>query len=133
MIVVSDTSPIRALVFLEHLAVLEQLFGTVVIPPAVVDELAHPARLAPDESPVDLSSFPFIEIRVPADQGRVGELAKELDRGESEAIVLEPIRKPVSAQESQPTGPVLGWVLSRGASMSSDSDGRGCRQAQLHR
>lgn len=88
MIVVSDTSPIRALAFLEHLAILEQLFGTVVIPPAVLDELTHPARLAAGESPVDLSRFPFIEIRTPADQGRVGELAKELDRGESEAIVL---------------------------------------------
>ena len=48
MIVVSDTSPIRALVFLEHLSVLEKLFGTVVIPPAVGHELAHPARLASD-------------------------------------------------------------------------------------
>jgi uncharacterized protein len=88
MIVVSDTSPIRALAFLEHLSVLEKLFGTVVIPPAVVHELAHPARLAPDESPVELSRFPFIEIRTPAGQSRVEELAEELDRGESEAIIL---------------------------------------------
>ncbi len=43
MIVVSDTSPIRALAFIEHLTVLQKLFGTVVIPPAVVNELAHPA------------------------------------------------------------------------------------------
>ena len=42
MIVVSDTSPIRALAFIEHLTVLQKLFGTVVIPPAVVNELAHP-------------------------------------------------------------------------------------------
>jgi len=46
MIVVSDPSPIRAFAFLEQLTVLERLFVTVVIPPAVVDELAHPARLA---------------------------------------------------------------------------------------
>ncbi len=91
MIVVSDTSPIRALAFLEHLAVLEQLFETVVIPPAVVDELAHPARLTPGESPVDLSRFPFIEIRIPTGQARVAELAEELDRGESAAGVLCPV------------------------------------------
>ena len=75
MIVVSDTSPIRALAFLEQLSVLEQLFGTVVVPPAVVDELAHPARLAPDESPVELSRFGFIEVRLPLGQARVEALA----------------------------------------------------------
>ena len=72
MIVVSDTSPIRALAFLEQLTVLDRLFGTVVIPPSVADELANPARLASGESPPDLSRFPFIEIRAPADDGRVG-------------------------------------------------------------
>jgi uncharacterized protein len=88
MIVVSDTSPIRALAFLEHLEVLQKLFGTVVIPPAVVEELAHPARVAQGESPVDLSRFPFIETRMLAGRTRVEALAEQLDRGESEAIVL---------------------------------------------
>ena len=88
MIVVSDTSPIRALAFLEQLGVLNKLFGTVVVPPAVADELCNPARLAPGESPPDLSHFPFIQIRTPADNGRVAALTEELDRGESEAIVL---------------------------------------------
>ena len=37
---------------------------------------------------MELSRFPFIEIRVPAGQARVEELAEVLDRGESEAIVL---------------------------------------------
>ena len=88
MIVVSDTSPIRALAFLQQLAVLDQLFGTVVVPPAVVNELRNPARLATGESPADLSLFPFIEVRTPVNQTRVAELADKLDRGESEAIVL---------------------------------------------
>jgi predicted nucleic acid-binding protein len=77
MIVVSDTSPIRALAFLEHLEVLQRLFGTVVIPPAVVEELAHPARVAQGESPVDLSRFPFIETRVLAGRTRVEALAEQ--------------------------------------------------------
>lgn len=88
MIVVSDTSPIRALAFLEALAVLEKLFGTVVVPPAVDHELRSPARPARGESPPDLSLYPFIEVRSPVGQGRVAELTEELDRGESEAIVL---------------------------------------------
>ena len=88
MIVVSDTSPIRALAFLEQLGVLESLFGTVIVAPAVASELRNPARLAPGESPADLSSFPFIEVRTPLALDRVAELAAELDLGESEAIVL---------------------------------------------
>lgn len=73
MIVVSDTSPIRALAFLDQLTVLEQLFGKVVVPPAVAEELRSPARLALSESPPDVSRFPFIEIRTPANQDRAGE------------------------------------------------------------
>ena len=88
MIVVSDTSPIRAPAFLGQLAVLEKLFAVVIIPPAVADELCNPARLAPGESPADLSLFPFIEIKMPIGQARVAKFAEELDRGESEAIVL---------------------------------------------
>ncbi len=88
MIVVSDTSPIRALSFIEQLSILEKLFGAVVIPPAVVDELAHPARLAIDDSPVMLAQFPLSEVRAPVDASRVDQLAQILDRGESEAIVL---------------------------------------------
>lgn len=88
MIVVSDTSPIRALAFLNQLVVLEKLFGRVVVPPAVVNELSNPARLAGGESPADLSLFPFIDVRSPVGQARVTDLEGELDRGESEAIVL---------------------------------------------
>jgi predicted nucleic acid-binding protein len=53
MIVVSDTSPIRALGFLQQPAILEQLFGMVVVPPAVASELRSPARPALGESPPD--------------------------------------------------------------------------------
>ncbi len=88
MIIVSDTSPIRALAYIEKIVVLEKLFVAVVIPPAVVNELSHPARLAAGESPTDLSLSPFIEVRMPVDQASVSELEKEIDRGESEAIVL---------------------------------------------
>ncbi len=88
MIVVSDTSPIRALAFLDQLVLLEKLFGAVVIPPAVADELRNPARLGPCESPPDLSPHRFIEVRAPAGRARVAQLEKELDRGESEALAL---------------------------------------------
>ena len=40
-VVVSDTSPIRALDFLCRLETLPILFGDVLLPPAVIDELAR--------------------------------------------------------------------------------------------
>lgn len=38
-VVVSDTSPLRALAHLQHLTWLQDLFGTVIVPPAVAVEL----------------------------------------------------------------------------------------------
>lgn len=41
MIVVADTSPLRYLVLIEHIDVLPTLYGRVIVPPAVIAELAH--------------------------------------------------------------------------------------------
>jgi predicted nucleic acid-binding protein len=84
-VVVADTSPIRALAYLKHLALLERLFGTVFVPPAVERELHHPRD---GGSPVDISPFPFLRVALPLDVGRVEELQADLDPGEAEAIAL---------------------------------------------
>ena len=84
-IVVSDTSPIRAFHFLKQTDTLRVLFNTVIIPPAVANELAHPHRTF---DPLDLSAFQFIEVRTPHDRQRVEQYAAALDLGEAEAIVL---------------------------------------------
>lgn len=42
MIVVADTSPLVALINIHHVEVLPRLFGAVLIPPAVLTELAAP-------------------------------------------------------------------------------------------
>jgi len=75
MLVISDTSPIRALAWVRLLHVLESLYGKVVIPPAVVRELQ-----CPDASfdPVDISQFPFIEVLAPADRLAVDRLRRHL-------------------------------------------------------
>ena len=41
MLVVSDASPLRYLVLINHIGLLPTLFGRVIVPPAVVDELTH--------------------------------------------------------------------------------------------
>src|SRR4051812_9445562 len=47
MIVVADTSPLCYLVLVDQIEVLASLFGQVVIPPAVLQELGHPRTPAP--------------------------------------------------------------------------------------
>jgi len=85
LIVVSDTSPIRALHHLNVLDVLGELFGRVLVPPTVAAELN---RAAPRWRPVDVSNVSFVTIQAPRDQKRVTEFLDRLDLGEAEAIAL---------------------------------------------
>jgi uncharacterized protein len=84
-LVVSDTSPVRALNHLGLLHLLQDLFTTVLIPPAVRDELLKPTRTCPV---IDVSSAPFVKIQSPRDAVRVQSFLAELDPGEAEALVL---------------------------------------------
>ena len=84
-IVVSDTSPIRALAFVGELNLLSELFGRVVIPPAVARELQFPADRF--ES-INVSDFSFLEVVTPTRLDEVQRLRNSLDAGESEALVL---------------------------------------------
>jgi hypothetical protein len=66
-VVVSDTSPIRALAHLGLVELLRDLFGDVLVPPAVETELrASSAGLLV----VDLGQFPFIRVQAPLDQAQ---------------------------------------------------------------
>lgn len=84
-IVISDTSPVRAIAHLGHLDWLRDLFGEILIPPAVAAELQHPPA---SFSPVDPTAWPFLVVQSPTDRKRVIELRSELDAGEAEAIAL---------------------------------------------
>jgi predicted nucleic acid-binding protein len=42
MIVIADTSPLNYLVLIEEVEILSRLFGIVIIPPAVFEELSDP-------------------------------------------------------------------------------------------
>jgi predicted nucleic acid-binding protein len=84
-IVVSDTSPIRALAYLELLSLLKELFERVFVPPAVDDELLHPPVGLPI---VDVRTLDFAHIQAPRDLPRIQQLLEKLDPGEAEALVL---------------------------------------------
>ena len=83
MIVVADTSPFIGLLKIGHVDVLYQLYGTVIIPSAVANELGSLNR------PLMVQSFikmppTWISVRNPV----VRELISGLDEGESAAIHL---------------------------------------------
>ena len=86
MIIVSDTTPISELAKVDHLDLLPKLFGKVVIPQGVFNELQvgeHPAaKLVQDLS--------WLEVVTVDNQQLVRELQQsfKLDLGESEAIAL---------------------------------------------
>src|SRR5690242_1547878 len=84
-IVVSDTSPIRALHFLDQITLLEQLFGAIIVPPAVARELARPR---PPFTPINVSAFSNFEIRAPRNQQLVQTYVESIDTGEAQAIAL---------------------------------------------
>lgn len=78
MIVVSDTSPLSALLKINEAELLVRLFSRVVIPPAVHDELLRSHPRLPD----------WLEVLPVANPDRVLQLKESLDAGEAAAIVL---------------------------------------------
>lgn len=85
MIVVSDTSPILNLARIGRLELLASLYKQVLIPPAVLRELAVSRAVLPG---IDVASVSWIILETPKDRDRVQELCEVLDAGEAEAIVL---------------------------------------------
>jgi predicted nucleic acid-binding protein len=79
MIIVSDTSPITALLTVGHAAVLSQLLGEVIIPQVVETELRRSHPVLPD----------WLRVRRTHDTAKTDRYAQSVDRGEAEAIALE--------------------------------------------
>lgn len=84
-VVVSDTSPLRALAHVGQLSLLPHFFDRILVPPAVAAELLHPVGLLP---PLDLRNVGFAVVESPQDTQRVQELLRRLDAGEAEALAL---------------------------------------------
>lgn len=83
MTVISDTSPVTNLIQIGQLSLLQGVFGVVILPQAVYEELCViPAQ----KIIIDQQNWLFVQK--PADEKLVAELKKELDKGEAEAIAL---------------------------------------------
>ncbi|WP_017299853.1 DUF3368 domain-containing protein [Nodosilinea nodulosa] len=86
MIVVSNAGPIIALARIEHLFLLQDLYGELVIPTAVQQEVVCLPTDLPGAREVKAASW--IEVVGVSDSIAVSFLRERLDAGESEAIVL---------------------------------------------
>lgn len=88
MIVVSDTSPLSGLAIVGHLALLHRLYGQLVIPSAVADELRRGGQ--DDPRIAQVLTLSWLAIEPPSNHRLIGELRTvyKLDKGESEAIAL---------------------------------------------
>ena len=78
MIIVSDTSPLTALLTIGEEEILQRLFGEVVIPKAVLNELLLNHSILPD----------WLITKAVTDEKEVRRFAILLDAGEAEAIEL---------------------------------------------
>jgi uncharacterized protein len=84
-VVISDTSPLRALAHLGHMQWLQELFHQIRLPPAVASELRHPPSAL---AAVDITGWHFLVIQSPSNVQRVSEFRLRLDAGEAEALAL---------------------------------------------
>jgi predicted nucleic acid-binding protein len=78
MLVVSDTSPITSLLQIGQADILPAIFGRVLIPSAVNDELLRFHPSLPD----------YLQVQAIQNRSAAESLSQELDQGEAEAIVL---------------------------------------------
>jgi uncharacterized protein len=87
-IVISDTSPVRALANLGLLNLLRQLFDEVILPRAVAVELSQPRDGQSVISLDDLAEFSFLKVQEVSESSDVERFLVDLERGESEALAL---------------------------------------------
>jgi predicted nucleic acid-binding protein len=85
VIVVADTSPLNYLILIEHDSVLPKLYGRVIVPPEVLQELSHPD--APNAVRSWLKNTPtWLEVKAPS--APPDPALGLLDPGERQAIQL---------------------------------------------
>ena len=102
--VVSDSSPLNYLALLSDFDLLRQIYGTLVIPPAVHREVVERGANYPVRKAVSEALGEWISVAEAPDAAQIMLLRREhrLDPGESEAIlVAEALGKAVLLMEEQ--------------------------------
>jgi predicted nucleic acid-binding protein len=85
MIIISDTGPLHYLILIDEAELLEEQFGRVIIPHAVLEELQH--EKTPEKVKSWVNSRPeWVEVKTPSIV--LLDLDRALGAGEREAIAL---------------------------------------------
>jgi len=85
MIVIADTTPLHYLILIGEVEVLKKMFGSVILPQAVIDELTRDRTPQPVRDWID-SQPSWIEVKQPSLE--LADAAKSLGKGERAAIAL---------------------------------------------
>jgi predicted nucleic acid-binding protein len=88
MIVVADTTPLISLLKINKIDLLEKMFGQVMIPQAVYNELTVDERFVMEAEQIKVKQFIVIKEVVNIESIDILKRATGLDQGESEAIIL---------------------------------------------
>lgn len=86
MIIISDTSPISNLLLIGQLPLLQTLYGQLIIPESVFQEVKALENFGIDTAPIQATDW--INIQSARDRALVKTLETDLDQGEAEAIAL---------------------------------------------
>ncbi|NBD17099.1 MAG: DUF3368 domain-containing protein [Cyanobacteria bacterium] len=86
MIIVSNTSPISNLIIIGEIALLQQIYPKILIPPSVHSELTRLPILV--TTMISLLEAGWLEIQAPTNLQLLDILNQALDPGEAEAIAL---------------------------------------------
>ncbi len=86
IVVVSNTSPLSNLAAIGELPLLQQLYGTVIVPDAVAQELASAG--ADEPASAVIATFTWLQVRSLSNTALLNSLAQNLDSGEAAAIAL---------------------------------------------
>ena len=88
MIIVADTGPLIALARIQHLSLLQRLYGEVLIPPAVQHELQLSSHRPGAQVLMQAIDAGWLRVQAMRDTTELTLLSRLLDAGEAEAIVL---------------------------------------------
>ena len=86
MTVVSNTSPITNLAAVDHLHLLNEIYGIIIIPPAVYEELTDLEYPVPGTA--EVQTLKWIEVRQLKNFEQSKAFRQVVDPGEAEAIAL---------------------------------------------
>ena len=85
IVVVTNSSPIRALNHLGLLSLCRDLYDSVIVPEAVENELRSPTATCPE---IEINEHPGFEVRTPQSNPAELGVPSDLDPGETQAITL---------------------------------------------